>query len=207
MRCASICLTTVFLIGCHGTSARLLSYRCLSPEAEALAGARAAPAVEARHGGIVRDAQVEQRLERIGQRLCSGCESLDGEYRFRLLGSSKMNAASLPGGRVYITRGLYDRLESDDQVAAVLAHEIAHIQTKDHFKTRCASTEEAIDREADADWHAALYLREAGIPPQAMIEVIRIIATAQPMGWSDTRIRSLVARLQLPDAEGSLAQN
>jgi len=163
----------------------------MSPEAEALAGDRAAPAVEARYGGVVRDPQAEQRMTQIGQRLARHVSEFPSGGHYRLLDSNELNAVSLPGGRVYITRGLYARLSSDGQLAAVLAHEMAHIVSRDHFKPRCGCCEEAIAREQAADTRGARYLRQAGITPQAMIEVIVLIEDAQPRGWSDTRVRSL----------------
>lgn len=207
MRRASILLATVLLAGCHATSAGLWAPGRMTPEAEALAGMRAAPSLEARHGGVVRDADAERHMQGIGQRLCEGTAGIRGPYQYRLLGSGRLNASSLPGGRVYVTRGLYHRLESNQQVAAVLAHEIAHIVSKDHFKPRCASGAEAIDREISADCLAAAYLQSAGIEPQAMIEVVRIIADAQPKGWSECRVRSLRRRIGRADKLSLLAQN
>ena len=191
MRRACILLATALVAGCCGTSRSQWGPRCLTPEAEALAGARAAPVVEARHGGVLRDAAAEERMERLGVRLARH-SGIQGRYQYRLLRSGKLNAASLPGGRVYITRGLYECLETDEQVAAVLAHEMAHIAARDHFKPRCRSWAEAVNREVSADCLGAEYLQRAGLEPRAMIEVVRLITRAQPAGWSAARVRSLV---------------
>lgn len=178
----------------------------MSPEAEALAGARAAPVVEARYGGVVRDHQAERRMRRVGWCLAQGTNEIQMEYQYRLLDTDRLNAVSLPGGRVYLTRGLYCCLESDQQLAAVLAHEIAHIVSKDHFKPRCSCDADALDREVSADCHGAAYLQNAGIEPQAMIDVVRLIADMQPRGWSDTRIRALHSRTGSPDRSPVLAR-
>ena len=44
-----------------------------------------------------------------------------------------MNAFAAPGGYIMVTRGLYDVLQSDDEVAAVLGHEISHVVSRDHY--------------------------------------------------------------------------
>ena len=163
------------------------------PSAEALAGARAAPALEARFGGVVPDAQAERRMARIGA--CLHMQASDRNLartgRYRLLASDSLNALSLPGGHVYITRGLYAHLSSDDCLAAVLAHERAHLQAKDHFKPPCASAEASLAREIRADQCAAKHLDAAGFRRSAMMEVIEMIRPELPSGWPEMRVASL----------------
>lgn len=50
-----------------------------------------------------------------------------GGYRFLLLNSPEINAMACPGGLIFITRGLSDLARNEDQMAAILAHEIAHV--------------------------------------------------------------------------------
>ncbi len=196
----------LLLSGCQGTSLCLLDRCPQSPESEALAGAKAAPALEARYGGVIRDADVEARLERVGRRVTQATPVLSGIYHYRLLDTDRLNACSLPGGRVYLTRGLYERLTSDDQVAAVIAHEAAHIAAKDHFKPRCGCTDDAVNREILADVHGVVYLQHAGMDPRAMIEVVKLISEVQPAGWSDTRVQALTRQLDRADKCRALAQ-
>ena len=179
----------------------------MTAEAEALAGKLMAPAVEQRYGGVIRDADAEQRMQRIGSCLCQHTDALKGRYQYRLLGMDTLNALSLPGGRIYITQGLYRRLQSDELVAAVLAHEMSHIVSKDHFKPRCSCPGEAIEREIDADRGGAEFLRRAGIEPEAMIDAVRIIADVQPPGWSDTRVQFLQHSVRQPDEQLASVQN
>lgn len=95
------------LAGCHGPASQLWKTLPITSSPEALAGLRAAPAVEARFGGVVRDADAERRMERVGRRIGQGAPEPWGGYRYRLLDSDRVNAVSLPGGRIYITRALY----------------------------------------------------------------------------------------------------
>ncbi len=172
----------------------------LSPEAQALAGDRAAPAVEARYGGIFRDAAAEARLLAIAERLAASTPALRTAYHVRLLKSNRLNACSLPGGRLYLTRGLYLRLDDDAQLAAVLAHEMAHIVRKDHFRPSCGNCDEALAREKKADAEAVGFLRRAGIEPRSLVTVLHTIRHVQPPGWSDSRIAEI--RRQLDDIAG-----
>ena len=146
-------------------------------------------------------------MQELGRRLIENNAALTGRYHYRLLKSSEPNASSLPGGRVYLTRGLYNRLDGDEQLAAVIAHEMAHIVARDHFKPRCTSCAQAIDREEHADRKAAEYLCAAGFDPQAMVDVVELVADVQPAGWAESRVRSLHAVLHSTDKSVALAQH
>jgi predicted Zn-dependent protease len=54
-----------------------------------------------------------------------------GSYHFAVLDTSEVNALSCPGGIVFITRGMLQKVNSEDEMAAVLAHEVAHVNHKD----------------------------------------------------------------------------
>ncbi|MDH4231390.1 MAG: M48 family metalloprotease [Nitrospirota bacterium] len=54
-----------------------------------------------------------------------------GGYHFALLESAEMNAFACPGGIVFITRGMLNAVNTEDELAAVLAHEIAHVNKRD----------------------------------------------------------------------------
>ncbi|MBI5149954.1 MAG: M48 family metalloprotease [Candidatus Omnitrophica bacterium] len=75
-----------------------------------------------------------ERLRRIGQRLAKVSDRQDYTYNFYLIEDKEMNAFTTPGGNVYMYTGLLDKLTSDDQVAAVLAHEIGHCAARHTVK-------------------------------------------------------------------------
>ncbi len=82
--------------------------------------------------GIYQDKSLQLYVNRIGQKLVSNLT--DREFRrffFKLVDSSEINAFALPGGYVYVTRGLLAALNSEAELAGVLGHEIAHV-TKHH---------------------------------------------------------------------------
>jgi predicted Zn-dependent protease len=66
------------------------------------------------------------RIERIGTRVAQVSDRQDFQYHFTLIAKDEMNAFTIPGGYVYFFEGLYDKLQTDDEIAAVLAHEIGH---------------------------------------------------------------------------------
>ncbi len=68
-----------------------------------------------------------RRIERIAEPVIAVSERPNLQFTFGILETSEYNAYALPGGYIYITRPLLEMLESDDELAAVLAHESAHI--------------------------------------------------------------------------------
>lgn len=188
-------IVTIILVGCHAPVLQHWESLPITGTVEALASAQAAPAVEARFGGVVRDTSVERRMKLVGYRLTKRLSKLRNNYQYRLLDSDRLNAVSLPAGYVYITRGLYERLSSNDLLAATLAHEIAHIVRRDHFKPVPRGSDQALDKELSADSYAAKLLDEAGYNTSALIKLILLVKEAQPDGWAETRAASLMHQL------------
>jgi Zn-dependent protease with chaperone function/WD40 repeat protein len=84
--------------------------------------------------GVWDDPEQTRRIERIGKSLVAVCERKDMPYTFKILDERKeLNAMTAPGGFIYITRALLEALESDDEVAFVLGHEIGHV-SGDHIR-------------------------------------------------------------------------
>lgn len=172
---------------CHGP-ARLRSDNVAEADrAEALAGARAARDVERRFGGVLSDDAFTRRVERVLHRLARSGAELPSGCRVRLLDSETCNAISLPGGRIYVTVGLYRRLTRDELLAAVIAHEMAHLVAGDHFADRPRCADAALAVEVRADARAAQYLRTAGIPVSALVELLELIRGEQPPDWAEGR--------------------
>ncbi|HPZ06495.1 MAG TPA: M48 family metalloprotease [Candidatus Eremiobacteraeota bacterium] len=119
----SIVIITLFLTtGC--------SYFELSTEEEIILGHQIALEVESYYD-LYRDPETVERIQRIGRDL-SRFTTRPFLYKFSVLDSEEVNAFALPGGHVYIFRGLLDMDLSDDQLAAIIGHEITHIEAQ-HF--------------------------------------------------------------------------
>lgn len=94
---------------------------------EAAVGAEQHPQILEEFGGEVQDPEIRAYVDRLGQRLAANTERSDVKYTFTVLDSDVVNAFALPGGYVYITRGLMALANSEAQLAGVIGHEIGHI--------------------------------------------------------------------------------
>lgn len=79
---------------------------------------------------VMEEGPVTDYVKEVGQRVAEASHRDDLEYTFTVIDSPEINAFALPGGYVYINRGLLAFLNSEDQLAAVLAHEIGHITAR-----------------------------------------------------------------------------
>ena len=99
----------------------------LAPEDEAKMGAEQAPEVTKQFGGVYENPELARYVTSIGQLLASTVEEPNVHYTFTILNSPIVNAFSLPGGYVYVTRGLLALADDEAEVAGVMAHELGHI--------------------------------------------------------------------------------
>jgi predicted Zn-dependent protease len=106
----------------------------IGPVEERKIGEAVAVELIGRYGGLVRDEDTMRRVNLIGRSLALYSDRPDLEWQFAVLDSDTLNAFSSPGGLVFITRGLYELAGSDDVLAGILGHEIAHITNKNALK-------------------------------------------------------------------------
>lgn len=90
-------------------------------------GANEHPRIIASYGGEFRDAKTERLVARIVGALTLVSENPSQAYRITVLNSPAVNAFALPGGYLYVTRGLLALANDASEVAAVLSHEMAHV--------------------------------------------------------------------------------
>lgn len=96
---------------------------------ENLLGQESAGEVERRYR-VLQSEKLLQRVEQVASRLPPYAGRPGLRFIFRLLDTDMINAFATPGGVIYITRGMLDILESEDELAAVLAHELSHVVRK-----------------------------------------------------------------------------
>jgi len=89
-------------------------------------GRRSAMEVE-RQMPISNDPRLNAHVNRVGKRLARNSSMPGLPWRFKVINSPQINAFALPGGFVYVNRGLIQATRSEDELAAVLAHEISHV--------------------------------------------------------------------------------
>ncbi len=80
------------------------------------------------------EVDINERVEKILAKIVAVADRQDVVYSIRVVDEDEMNAFSLPGGYIYINKGLIDRVGNDDQLAAVVAHELAHVVAKHSMK-------------------------------------------------------------------------
>src|SRR5918996_186347 len=105
-------------------------YIGITVEQEIALGLQAAPQMAEQFGGLDPDQNAQVLVDGIGNVLVqsSVASQTPYEYEFHLLEDAQtINAFALPGGQIFITRALFDRLQTEGELAGVLGHEIAHV--------------------------------------------------------------------------------
>ncbi len=83
---------------------------------------------------LVKDTPLQQYVNKVGRWVASQSERSDLPWKFGVIESNDLNAFAAPGGYVLITKGLYQKLQNEAQLASVLGHEIAHVVKKHQLK-------------------------------------------------------------------------
>ncbi|MFW6336144.1 MAG: M48 family metalloprotease, partial [Phycisphaeraceae bacterium] len=109
----------------------------LSKEEEISIGEDAAPKFLKEGGGEIPDEQIQKYVSDLGARLAAVSERPDLPWAFYTLDSAVINAFALPGGKVFVSRGLMEKMDNEAQLAGVLGHEVGHVTAK-HINDRMA---------------------------------------------------------------------
>jgi predicted Zn-dependent protease len=110
-----------------GALAVVLSLGCsVSQDEEVELGRRNAEQVEAQLP-LVHDAVASNYVQALGGSIARTTTRQDLEWRFRIVDSRQINAFALPGGFIYVNRGLIERAEHLDELAGAIAHEVGHV--------------------------------------------------------------------------------
>ena len=127
-------LITFLLVSFHSFSAE----RDLSEEQKL--GKKLSEDIEKKYE-VIEDLNQNSLITEIGNKLAKASEMKEMKFYFRILKEDGPNAFSIPGGYIYVTYDLFDYVQSDNELAGILAHEIAHIvhnhalkQTRDNTK-------------------------------------------------------------------------
>jgi predicted Zn-dependent protease len=107
-----------------------VQYVDLSPEEEIAMGLQAAPSMAQQYGGLYPDQEAQDLVDHIGQKIVAESLAAKSPYRFDfhlLADTQTVNAFALPGGQIFITAALLEKLETEGQLAGVLGHEVGHV--------------------------------------------------------------------------------
>lgn len=122
-------LSAVSLLGACSTNAatgRSQFAGLMSPDQELQVGASEHDKI-VKQFGLYKDPKLQAYVDKIGARVSKQTERPDVQYKFFILDSPIVNAFALPGGYIYISRGLLALANSEAEVAGVLSHEIGHV--------------------------------------------------------------------------------
>lgn len=112
----------------------------LVSEAQEIAiGRREDPKVKTQYGAYD-DPALQDYVNGIGQRLARASHRPELEYHFLVVDSPEVNAFALPGGYIYMTRGILAYLNSEAELAAVLGHELGHVTARHSVQQLSAAT-------------------------------------------------------------------
>jgi len=182
----------------------------ISTEQEVAMGDSIAKQIEKSYK-LVEDKHMQERVELIGNRLVKYCDRKELIYHFEVLDIDDINAVSLPGGWVYVFKGLVEKCKNDDELAGVIAHEIGHIAARHSVKmaqtnsianiamiliaatgggdaaraTNLALTSlmasYSREDEFEADRRAVIYTKAAGYDPDALISFMETMKEAKKL--------------------------
>jgi len=94
-------------------------------------GRKLAPEIEKQLGGRIADESLQNYINSVGQRIARVGHKPHWEYHFTAVEHKSINAIALPGGYIFITKGILKELQTEAQLAALLGHEIAHVVARD----------------------------------------------------------------------------
>ena len=129
---------TLALVACAADPGARRSRRLMSEEDEIAQGKEAAAQVE-QLMGFSGSAELQAYVSRIGQRLVEHSARSHLDYEFHVVDMKEPNAFALPGGYIYISRGLLSLMNTDDELASVLGHEVAHVAARHSVQRQARS--------------------------------------------------------------------
>ena len=183
----------------------------LDEKEEIALGLQAMPQMVAQHGGLYPSNELQSLVDEVGMRLVNNSIAKDTgyQYEFHLLADEQtINAFALPGGQIFITYALFSKLDTQDQLAGVLGHEIGHVVAR-HSSERMAqqgltqgilqgvavgidpNTAQGAaaiaqminmnygrDDELQSDDLGVLFMMQSGYQPEEMIGVMEVLKAA-----------------------------
>ncbi len=133
----------VLLVLCHATAPLHMPYAHALSQDEEIRISRQFRR-EARHRlKFIEDPEIELYADRIGRRILEAVGNIRYPYRFFVIADPSLNAFAVPGGSIFLHSGLIQRVESTDELASVIAHEIVHVDAR-HFHVLASSTDAAM---------------------------------------------------------------
>ncbi|MBI3011352.1 MAG: M48 family metalloprotease [Candidatus Omnitrophica bacterium] len=207
-------ILSFFLGGCVRSNFNLATkeeeYTITSTEKEVELGRKLARHVE-QELPVAADESLQQKVRSIGERIVAACDRQELVYSFVVVQDKEVNAFSLPGGYVYVDDGLIKKTSSDDELAGVIAHEVAHIAARHAVKRyesslglQIAQLATLAARQGDALRGVGIALRAAQLSyaRQDELEADRLgVKYMKAAGFNPLAILTFLQKLQELDRE------
>jgi predicted Zn-dependent protease len=121
----------LFVGGCAmNPVTRQSQFMLISQNEEVQIGEKASKEVKQEYGYYDALPNLNAYVNTVGEKLVAQCQRRDIIYHFQVVDSPVINAFALPGGYIYVTRGILARMNSEDELAAVLGHELTHVAAR-----------------------------------------------------------------------------
>jgi predicted Zn-dependent protease len=114
-------------LGCARNPVTGKSELSLVSESQEIQMGKEASAQVAQSIGLYRDAKVQSYVSEIGERMAAQSERPNLPWEFHVVDDAAVNAFAIPGGFIYVTRGLMSSINTEAELASVLGHEIGHV--------------------------------------------------------------------------------
>ena len=152
--------------------------------------------------GLVKDEALIEYIRSVGIRLLRHAPARPFDYEFKIVDQSVPNAFALPGGKIYVSRGLLALVESEDELAGVIGHEITHAAERHSaalidyarrfnpfaigYLRAGAIAAYSREEENDADRGGQLMAAKAGYDPTGIAKFLRKLDASEryEVGWS-----------------------
>jgi predicted Zn-dependent protease len=188
-------------------------FMLLSEDQDVEMGKSYAPEIEKEMGGEIQNLALQNYIDGVGQKVAAASGNPQGfEYHFTAVEDKMVNAFALPGGYIYITRGMLEKLDSEAQLASILAHETVHVVARHSSAqiSREIGMEVALtvassqtsggamqvagiarqmiglgysrSQEKEADLNGLRYMVNAGYDPQGMVQTMQILEAESGSG-------------------------
>lgn len=205
MKILLACLALLAMTGCAQNPVSGHQDFVMMSEAQEVSTGRQADVDVRKQYKVYENQALQDYVDGVGQKLAQKSHRTNLKYHFTVLDTPEINAFALPGGYVYITRGILAYLNSEAELAAVLGHELGHVTARHGVRQQSAATAANIgvaivsifvpqidpnigqtlssallsgygrDHELEADRIGAEYLARTEYDPQAMIRVIGVL--------------------------------
>ena len=182
-------------------------FMLMGEEQDVAIGKKYAPELEKQMGGRIANDALQNYINSVGQKVANVSHRRSWQYQFTALEDDMINAFALPGGYIFITKGMLKHLTTESQLASILAHETAHVVARDTAalmsreigigillsaavsdstsRTAADLTRQIIGfrfsrrDEKDADLAGLDYMVRAGYDPNGMVETMQILQSQQ----------------------------